>query len=82
MFDHPERRKAMEAAMVGLHFVGGWLTEELETLRKTTAARAKGNSGADLRVLERQLKFHVGALNRIPLSRDAPPAGLEAKNDF
>jgi aminoglycoside phosphotransferase family enzyme/predicted kinase len=78
VFDRPERRDALEAAVSGLPFTGVWLSAAPVTLRRRVEMRPKGASDADLPILERQLEQSVGQPGWEVVSAEARPDEIVA----
>ncbi|MGC9370880.1 MAG: AAA family ATPase [Paracoccaceae bacterium] len=78
VFDRPDRRAALEAAVSGAPFAAFWLEADADTLRQRVGARRGGPSDADLKVLEAQLARDLGEMTWVPIAADGPPGTVVA----
>jgi len=73
VFDRPDRRAALQAAVAGAPFAAFWLQADADTLRQRVGARRGGPSDADLKVLEAQLARDLGEMTWTPIPAGGPP---------
>lgn len=76
VFDRPDRRDAIEAAIrpAGVPFDGIWLEASPDTLRARVEARRSGPSDATIEVLDRQLRRDAGVIGWARVRADRPLA--------
>ena len=81
VFDRPDRRAALGAAVAGTSasFAAFWLEAEPDTLRERVGARRGGPSDADLRVLEAQLACDPGVITWSRVSAEGAPGAVVAR---